>query len=96
MSETEEIDSGKTDLIKAVLRITVSLGAGKITGSIIRSHLGDLNKIQKITVPVAAYAIGGVVADRACDHVDGVVDDAVEKIEKIRAKINEKKTTPTE
>lgn len=72
------------DLLKTATRVVVSLGSGAIVGTIVKNNLPDPTTINKITVPVSTFALGGVVGSKAGQYTDAFIDDIALVVEKIK------------
>lgn len=68
----------KTDIAKKILSITAALGSGAITNQIIQNNVRPSTTLQQVTVPVASFVLGGLVARTAREESGKIVDDIVE------------------
>lgn len=68
----------KLALLKKAVSIAVGFGASTIVNQIISNNVVIEKPHQKVTVPLAAIAIGGVVADASSDWTDALIDDAAD------------------
>lgn len=68
----------KIDIAKKVLSITAALGSGAITNQIIQNNVRPNSPLQQVTVPVASFVLGGLVARTAREESGKIVDDLVE------------------
>lgn len=66
----------KLALFKKAVSIAVGIGASTIVNQIIANNVAIEKPHQKVTVPLAAIAIGGVVADASSDWTDSMIDEA--------------------
>lgn len=69
----------KTAIAKKVVRIIVQFGAGTVVHAIISNNVDttDASVAHKVSVPVASYALGGMVANAAGDYTDKLIDEMV-------------------
>jgi hypothetical protein len=68
----------KLAIFKKAVSITVGLGVSTIVNQIIANNVSIEKPHQKVTVPLASIAIGGVVADASSDWTDALIDEAAE------------------
>lgn len=66
----------KLDLFKKAVSVAVGFGASAIAHQIIANNVVIEKPHQKVTIPLASAAIGGVVADAAQDYTDNFIDEA--------------------
>lgn len=66
----------KLDLLKKAVSIAVGFGASAIVNQIISNNVVIEKPHQKVTVPLASIAIGGVVADASAAWTDATIDEA--------------------
>lgn len=66
----------KLDLFKKAVSIAVGFGASAIVNQIIANNVVIEKPHQKVTVPLASIAIGGVVADASSEWTDSMIDEA--------------------
>ena len=66
----------KLDLLKKAVSVAVGFGVSTIVNQIISNNVVVEKPHQKVTVPLASIAIGGVVADASSDWTDSIIDDA--------------------
>ena len=71
-------------IAKKVVYVAIQIGVGKIVHDIIEKNVEAEKPHHKVAVPVAAYAIGGVVAEASSDYTDRMIDELVEAIDKIK------------
>lgn len=76
---------------KTALHVAASVGAGTIVYTLVRNNVVPANMIQKITVPVATFALGGAVAKVASTHMDEAFDEIVKAVNDTIAEINKNK-----
>ncbi len=76
----------KTEIAKTVLAVGVQYGTGLIIAGIVRSNVIPLNTVQKIGVVAGTWALSGVVANAATKYTDDLIDEAISKFQKIKAK----------
>ena len=62
-------------IFRGVTSLITSLGAGAITSQFIKNNTAPTGKITAITMPVAAFFIGGVVANAASKHAEDMVTE---------------------
>lgn len=67
----------KIQLAKTALGHLAQFGSGTIVYGIIKNNVTTTTTFQKVTVGVASFALGGVVAGIAKSGMDEIVDDAV-------------------
>jgi len=68
----------KLAIFKKAVSIAVGFGASTIVNQIIANNVAIEKPHQKVTVPLASIAIGGVVADASSDWTDALIDEAAE------------------
>lgn len=66
----------KLDLFKKAVSVAVGFGASAIVNQIIANNVVIEKRHQKVTIPLASIAIGGVVADASSDWTDSMIDEA--------------------
>jgi hypothetical protein len=66
----------KLAIFKKAVSIAVGIGASTIVNQIIANNVVIEKPHQKVTVPLASIAIGGVVADASSDWTDATIDEA--------------------
>lgn len=66
----------KLDLFKKAVSIAVGFGVSTIVNQIIANNVVIEKPHQKVTIPLASLAIGGVVADASSDWTDATIDEA--------------------
>lgn len=71
-------------IAKKAVQIAVHVGVSKIVNDIIANNVELEKTHQKVAVPIASLAIGGVVADAASDYTDGMIDEIAELVSKIK------------
>lgn len=74
----------KIAAIKKAVTVVVGLGVSKIVNDIIAENVDVDRTYQKVTVPVAAFAIGGAVAEASSKYTDGFIDEVVTTWYKIK------------
>jgi hypothetical protein len=67
-------------IVKPVTSFITQLGAGAITSQIIKRNVQPTGKITAITIPVAGFFIGGLVANAASKHAEQFVDEVDEAV----------------
>lgn len=70
--------------IKTVVRITASLGAGTIVGSVARNNVTSTDILTRITVPVGAFALGGIAGEHSSQFTDKFIDSIVDAVTKAK------------
>lgn len=70
--------------VKTIVRITASLGAGTIVGSVARNNVTSTDLITKITVPVGAFALGGIAGDHAASFTDRFIDQIADAVKTVQ------------
>ena len=68
----------KLAIFKKAVSIAVGIGTSTIVNQIIANNVVIEKPHQKVTVPLAAIAIGGVVADASSNWTDNIIDEAAE------------------
>lgn len=68
----------KLTIFKKAVSIAVGVGASTIVNQIIARNVVIEKPHQKVTVPLASMAIGGVVADASSDWTNALIDEAAE------------------
>lgn len=68
----------KLTLLKKTVSFAVGFGVSTIVNQIITNNVVIEKPHQKVTVPLAAIAIGGAVADASSTWTDSFIDDAAE------------------
>lgn len=66
----------KLAIFKKAVSIAVGIGASTIVSQIIANNVVMEKPHQKVTVPLASIAIGGVVADASSEWTDSIIDEA--------------------
>ena len=74
----------KIVVAKTVLHFTAQMGAGTIVYTLVRANVAPANMIQKITVPVAMFAMGGLVSEKTSFYMDQIVDEIVTTTKQIQ------------
>lgn len=72
-------DSVKT--FRTVTSFVTQLGAGAITSQIIKNNVQPTGRITAITIPVASFFIGGVVAHAASKHAEEFITEINDNVE---------------
>ena len=68
----------KLEMVKAILKIAVSIGVGTIVGNAIKTTTpDDIKQLSKIAVSLGSLALTGIASDMAIKYVDKEVDDMV-------------------
>ena len=67
----------KTEFTKQIVGIVVGIGTGSIVGKAIMNNTTRDGLVDNITMPVATFAIGSVVAKAARQYTDSAIDEAV-------------------
>lgn len=67
--------------LKLVLGAGISIGTNAILGTITGKAMGEAKKPTQACIWLASTAIGGLIAEKATDHLYGQVDDILTKIE---------------
>lgn len=70
----------KTQLAKNAVGIAVQLGTGTVVGSIVSNNTPsyeDRTRVQRVTIPVAGFALGGLVAEKTRAYTDALIDQTV-------------------
>lgn len=74
---------------RSVTSIMTQLGSGAITSQIIRNNVQPTGRITAVTIPVASFFLGGLVAHAASKHAEQFIteiNDAAEKaVEEIKS-----------
>jgi len=68
----------KLAIFKRAVSIAVGIGASAIVNQIIANNVVIEKPHQKVTIPLASLAIGGVLADVSTDWTDAIIDEAAE------------------
>lgn len=68
----------KLAICKKAVSIAVGFGVSTIVNQIIANNVVIEKPHQKVTVPLAAIAIGGAVADASSDWTDSMIDEIAE------------------
>lgn len=66
--------------VKTVVRLAASLGAGTIVGSVARNNVTSTDILTRITVPVGAFALGGIAGDHSAQFTDRFIDQIVDVV----------------
>jgi len=74
----------KRKLVKQTTSLVVGFGTAKIVNDTIRNNVDLDNPVKNITVGVAAFAIGGMVADAATTYTDRMIDELADAINEFR------------
>lgn len=80
----------KLDIVKKAVSFVVAAGTSVIVNQIIANNVNIEKTHQKVTVPIAAIAIGGVVADASSDWTDNKIDEIAEALSSVFSKNSEK------
>lgn len=80
----------KLDIVKKAVSFVVAAGTSVIVNQIIANNVNIEKTHQKVTVPIAAIAIGGVVADASSDWTDNKIDEIAEALSSVFSKNPEK------
>lgn len=78
----------KIAALKKTVTVVIGIGVSKIVNDIIANNVEIEKDYQKVTVPVASFAIGGAVADASSKYTDSMIDDAVDFWQKIKSRKN--------
>jgi hypothetical protein len=70
--------------LKKTVTVVIGFGASKIVNDIIANNVEIDKPHQKVTVPVASFAIGGAVAEASSKYTDSMIDEAVDIWHKIK------------
>lgn len=71
-------------IAKKTVYVAIQIGVGKIVHDLIENNVETEKIHHKVAVPVAAYAIGGVVAEASSDYTDRMIDELVNVIDQIK------------
>lgn len=75
-------------LIKAVANIATVLSVSKITKDVITNNTDVITGADQARVWFGSFVIGGMVAERASEHVDRRIDGALAWYDNFQAKKN--------
>ena len=71
----------KLGLVKSGIQILTGLGVGYIADEALKMvKPKNLTGLKKLAVKVGAFTLSAMAADKATDYVEGVWDDAADKI----------------
>lgn len=73
-------------ITKKAVSLLIAAGVSKIVNDVIANNVAIEKTHQKVTVPLASIAIGGVVADAASDYTDNLIDETVDLCKEIAAR----------
>lgn len=80
----------KIAALKKTVTIVIGVGVSKIVNDIIANNVEIEKAHQKVTVPVASFAIGGAVADASSKYTDTMIDEIVDAWQKIKNRKTDK------
>jgi hypothetical protein len=76
------------DHVKSITGAIVGTSVTSVVKTIIKSNYAPTNKLQSAELFVTCFALGGMVASKASEHVNGKVDAIADGIAKAQHKIN--------
>lgn len=85
----------KLGIFKGLAEFAVSAGTGAVVGNIVRATTPeDLTRLQKITLGIGAYALGGVLGDLSAKYITSQIDDYVGKFNQFLHPVGEETSEP--
>lgn len=78
----------KRKATKNILRLVTEYGTGIIVTAFIKNNVAPSRIDKKISVAVAGFALGGLVANKAGKYMDAFVDELFDAYEKAKASRN--------
>lgn len=79
----------KIKLAKGITKFVVGTSVGSVVAKAVKSNVAATNTLDGVQLIVGAYAIGGMVSDRAVDWAGPKFDEAVDTVLKIKATLKE-------
>lgn len=81
-------------ITKAVVGIATSIGVGTVIGNAVRATTpATLTTIQKVTIGIGTFVVGGVISDLAVKQTNRMIDEAAATFREARKGIKEVKKT---
>lgn len=80
----------KIEILKKTVSVVIGFGVSKIVHDIIANNVEIEKAHQKVTVPLASAAIGGVVAEASSKYTDSLIDDCAAVWDQIKARSTQK------
>ena len=77
----------KLNIFKKVVSFTAAAGSGTIVGSIIKNNVEAKNIWHKISIPIGAFFIGGLVGSATGAYAESQIDAVVEAVKKAKDEI---------
>ena len=74
----------KRTIVKRVVGYTVQFGTGVVVKGIINNNVAVDNAIVKISVDVAAFALGSLIGGAAVQHTDDMIDGLFTAVDKAK------------
>ncbi len=79
----------KIKLAKGFTKFVVGTSVGSVVVKAVKSNVTPANTLQGVQLIVGAYAIGGMVSDRAVDWAGPKFDEALETLQKIKSSLKD-------
>lgn len=75
--------TSKTTIARAITRTVVKRSVSGILVTIIHTQCPTFNKSQKVQLYVGAWAVGGMIGDKAGDWAADEVSDAIDAVKNV-------------
>jgi hypothetical protein len=79
----------KTNAVKSVIGVVVSVGVSKVIASIIETNVDSTTTKDKIAVAAAKFAITGIVVIACKKYTNQLVDDTINAVATLTATVEE-------
>lgn len=78
----------KIAVLKKAVTFVIGAGVTKIVNDIVANNVEIDKPYQNVTVPLASFAVGGVVADATSDYTDSMIDQAAAFVQNLKNRKN--------
>lgn len=79
----------KTDLAKRAVSLVVGIGTRHIVTAIIRNNVSPEKVTEKVAIEAATWVLSGLVALKAKEYTDKMIDDLIDQWLKLKSQIKE-------